>query len=47
VEPRYEGLGDRSWRYTAGTFSALLDVDGEGLVRRSVADSGGPVWTAD
>ena len=29
---RYERLGERQWRYRSGTFSAVLDVDEQGLV---------------
>jgi hypothetical protein len=31
---RYERLGDRRWRYSSGTFKALLETTPEGLVVR-------------
>ncbi len=33
-EQTYERLGPTVWRYSSGDFSAVLDVDGEGFVRR-------------
>lgn len=44
LEQCYERLGERRWRYTAGSFSAVLDVDDQGLVLRYVT-AAGTVWT--
>jgi len=34
LSQRYERLGDRRWRYSAGTFKAMLETTSEGVVVR-------------
>lgn len=43
LEQHYERVGDRRWRYRSGAFSADLDVDEHGLVRRYGQDLWLPV----
>jgi hypothetical protein len=43
VAQTYEHLGPTTWRYSAGGFSAVLEVDEHGFVRRY----GDDLWLAD